>query len=138
MNARLRLALLLVSLVGALGATNSSHSTYNIHFPAGIVTTEQAVALAASALQEQGYQGEATSSSANLQLQASPIWVAVHSPAPGVLELSFTQLRGGCGHNPEVVGSRVAAESVQRAIEARVGTTAAQQSHKANALGVAK
>ena len=133
MQARLRLAVLLVPVLFTLAATSSSHSIYSIRFPDKALTAEQLVALAVSVLQEEGYRTKSTISPVKLQLQESPLWVTVQSPSAGTLELSFTQLRGGCGHNPEVAGSRAAAEKVRKAIEARLGSATAESIHKANA-----
>ena len=138
MQSFLRLTALLITVLVTIGATSSSHSTYSIHFPEKFLTSEQLVALAVSVLQEEGYRTKPASSPVNLQLQDSPLWVTVQAPAAGTLELSFTQLRGGCSHNPEVAGSRAAAEKVRQAIAARVGSAAVESIHKANAQSEAQ
>jgi hypothetical protein len=138
MNARLRLVLLLVGAVAALGATSSSYSRYSIEFPGNALGNEQAVAYAIAVLHEEGYRTLRTGPPARLQLEDSPVWVEVTAPSPGTLEMAFTQLRGGCGHAPEVVGSRAAAEKVRAKLASVVGSAKTQATHQANALGEAQ
>jgi hypothetical protein len=106
-----------------LGATNASRSTFLIQFKQEVASSELLVSTAIAELERNGFHQIENKGNKELQYGNTAIWVRVASPVDGRLELSFLQLRGGCGDNPEVSGARELLTKVRSSLEAQFGVS---------------
>jgi hypothetical protein len=60
------------------------------------------------------------------------IWVRVTSLAPGQLQMSFEERRGGCSNTAEVVGAKDAVARVRANLESQFGPAIISEVHAAN------
>ena len=118
-----------------LGATNSSRSTFLMEFKRGIVSSELLVTSAIAELEQSGFHRTEKKDAHELQFGNSAIWVRVASPTDGQLELSFSQLRGGCGNNPAVSGASELAAKIRMALGAKFGASKLTETNEANSTG---
>ncbi len=130
MYCRLIVVLLLLPII--LGATNSSHSVFRLEFVKSKPSSESLLAAAKVTLNNSGYHLIKNIVPNKLQYGDAQIWVSVLSPVDGLLELSFFQLRSGCGNNPEVIGAKDISVKVYEELEARYGDITVTEEHYAN------
>jgi hypothetical protein len=114
-----------------LGATNSSNSSYSLEFSSK-PEAENLVSTTVAALEQSGFHKVGNDANLELQFRNLPIWAYVSSPKNGVLRLSFIQLRGGCGHNPEVSGVNEIIAYVRASLESSFGPASIEEIHLAN------
>lgn len=114
-----------------LGATNSSNSSYSLEFSSK-PESEVLVPATVAALEQSGFHKVGNDVNLELQFRNLPIWAYVSSPGNGMLRLSFTQLRGGCGHNPEVTGVKDVIANVLASLESSFGPASIEEIHLAN------
>ncbi len=124
----LGLTLLLTVL---LGATSSSSSVLALEFsskPPSTVLSDAAV----RALERSGFRVTERTPHIVLQYGGHAIWATVSSVSAGSVSVSLRELRGGCGHNPEVTGAKVLFAGVRASLESEFGPGEAKESHVAN------
>jgi hypothetical protein len=121
--------LLLMSIL--IGASNSSNSVFVFEFSSN-PTSESLVSAAIAALEQSEFHAVANNHRTELQYRNQPIWAYVSSPAPGQLHVSLAQLRGGCGHNPEVTGANETIARIRANLESQFGHASIAERHVAN------
>jgi len=114
-----------------VGASNSSRSTYVVRFSSA-ASSVQLTEAATSEFREKGFHRQGGGK--EFQYKSAAIWVAISSGQPGELRLVFTQMRGGCGNNPEVAGAKEVVSQIRAALEAQFGPSEVSETHRANAL----
>jgi len=118
-----------------LGATSSSNSTFVFEFSSPSASSAYLLPAAIYSLEKVGFrQVGSCCSNIGIELQYAnhPVFVEVSSSAPGRLQLSFKELRGGCSNVPEVAGTKDAVASVRSNLEAQFGPGIVRAAHAAN------
>lgn len=129
----LRIIAIILFVALLTGASSSSNSTFVLAFPSNSLPPESLVPAAVSALEQSGFHrvGDSTIR-IELQYGQRPIWVHVSSSAPGQLQLSFEELRGGCSNIPEVAGAKDTIARVRSNLESQFGPAIVSEAHAAN------
>lgn len=128
-TSKLILFLLILCL---LGATNTSHSQFVIEFKRDTVPINSLIIDAIAMLEQNGFHRTENKNLIELQYANNATWVIVNSSGADRLELSFTQLRGGCGNNPKVTGANEIVTKLHRELVGRYGIAEISEIHRAN------
>lgn len=131
----LRVIAILLLLPLLMGTSSSSNSIFILEFTSNSAPSDSLVPAAISSLEQSGFRRVGNCCSdigIELQYGNHPVWVYVSSSAPGQLQLSFKELRGGCSNVAEVAGVKDTIARVRSNLESQFGPAIVSEVHAAN------